>query len=327
VNSPQNARAWKSSTARIFGLVSLTLGCCLALLILVVLYGSPFRLWYPGLPLLASLLFLLLAANLIYIGWHTIARGAVPIGPRLAFHRSDIVKAKAAIASMNAHLILICVVALFAGCAAEGAHFMISLQHWASDFRAGHASSLGFYQIFFGRSLENSVTIQWVFWALHFPAAMSVAILAATVLGLIRERPGAHIAAAIGVLFLAGPVTVFVCVWLLLTLWMTGLLFLAYYLVYGTFLMPAFLLVVALSVSRAALARGTIVGIAPERDMHWSSRFFRTTLIAGLPGGLVVGILLAALLHDDTWTVGGIEITFAALYGASLVYADRRDKQ
>jgi Mg/Co/Ni transporter MgtE len=77
-----------------------------------------------------------------------------------------------------------------------------------------------------------------------------------------------------------------------------------------------------LSVSQAALIRNRDSDFRQSTRQHWSSHFLRTTLIVGLPIGLTFGMILAILLHYSAWTIGGIEVICASLFGASLVYAD-----
>ncbi len=319
MNSAQNARrpAWKASAIRIFAFLSLVLGCALGTLSLVVMDSRSYRSWNYGLPGIFSLLGLLLAANLVYVGGYTLARGTIPITPQPLLRRSDVVKARAALAAMGTQARLVSVVALFAGCAALGAYSVVSLQLWVANSHAGRDPGFSFYQVLFGRP-ENSLGTQAMFWALHFPVSVSVAIFAAMALGVVRERPGAKIAAAMGLLFLAAPVTVLCCIVLIVPAYI-----LAYFLLmYAAYLQMIPMGAVFLNLSRAALINDWDTGVQPTPAKHWSSRFLRTLLIFGCPVGLMLGIGLVALTNDANWLPGGIEIVCAAMYGASLVYAD-----
>ena len=319
VSPHHNARSpeWKASAIRIFGLTALILGCGSAFLCLVVLESPSYRSWSMGLPLLGSLLGLWLAANLIYVGWHTISRGTIPIRPR-PLRWPDL--GRFPLVSLNPSAILVCTVALFAVCAAMGAYFMISLVQLASDFHAGRTSNFEFYQIILARILNTSPRSGWLIWAVHFPASMSVAIVTGIALGVIRRRRPIEVAAAIGLLFLTGPAVLVFCVLLLIILWLSGLIALWSVAYLSVILVGALFL----SLSHAALTRGPEFDVEPPPSKHWSSHFPRTILIVGLPGGFILGIILAKLLNQNYWILGGIEITCAALYGASLVHTDRR---
>lgn len=318
VNSLQKIRRaeWKASATRIFAILSLILGCALGLLCLVVLQSRSYRWWDYGLSAIFGLLGLLLAANLVYVGTYTLLRGTIPITPRPLLHRSDLVKARATMASMSTHASLICVVALFACCTALGAYSVVSLRQWVENSHAGSVPGFSFYQVLFGRP-DNSLLPQWMFWALHFPVSMSVAIFSAMALGIVRERPGAKIAASMGTLFLTAPVTAIFSIVLLPVLSYLAMLYMVYLpmIPIGAFF---------LSLSRATLVMDRDTETQQSPDKHWSSRFLRTTLTVGCPVGLILGITLGALANDGNWIPGGIEIICAALYGASLVYADRR---
>lgn len=320
VNSPQNVRQpeWKVSATRVFAMLSLVLGCAFLVLSLIVLYSGSYRRWNYGLPGVFSLLGLLLSANLIYVGGYTLLRGTIPITPRPLLHRSDLLKARTSLRAMSAQARLISVVILFAACAALGAYAVVSLQQWVASAHTDHDLGFSFYPVLFGRP-EDSLGAQAMFWALHFPVSMSVAIFAAMALGIVRERPGAKIAASMGLLFLAAPVTALCCVVLMVPAFILAFLII----LYAAYLPMIPVGVVFLNLSRAALINNWDTGVQPTPPKHWSSRFLRTLFTIGCPAGLVLGIGLVALTNDANWLPGGIEMVCAALYGASLVYADR----
>jgi len=274
--------------------------------------------------MVASLLGLLLAANLIYVGWHTVSRGTVPIAPRPLLRWQDVLKARAALASVSTTATLVCLVAVFAACTALGIHVEISYSKRLDGlFAAFHSSTLDPNPLVFAKEMDHLVNVKWIIWALHFPASMSVAILIGLALGLIRRRPVANVTASIGVLFLGSTATLGIWMWLANVWWISGLILLWYPSYYGSYLVVLPAAAIVLSVSRAALVRNRDFDLPQLPREHWSFKFLRTTLIVGLPVGLVFGIILAILLHDSTWTIGGIEVICAALFGASLVYADR----
>lgn len=268
VNSPQNIRPpeWKASATRIFGMLSLVLGCASAVLCLIVIQSRSYRLWNYGLPGIFSLLGLLLAANLVYVGAFTLMHGTIPITPRPLLRGSSLANVRLTLGSISIHHRLMSVVLLYVGCAAVGAYSSVSLQQWIHDSHVGQTSGFEFYRTLFGDP-ENSLGVQVLFWALHFPVSMSVAMFAAMALDLIRERPGSKIAASMVLLFLAAPVTALVAIVLCVPVYI-----LAYYIVpYFVYLPMIPIGAVFLNLSRAALINDWDTGVPPTPPKHWTS--------------------------------------------------------
>lgn len=324
VVSPQNAKRWKASTVRLFGLLTLTLGCCLAALILIVLVGSPLQMLYPGLHLLVTMMALLFTVNLIYIGWHTVARGSIPIRPRAPVTWQDVSNLKNVTSSLSTVSTVAWTVVLFVGCTALGAGITVSYTRWANYllFVASRRDApVLLSAVAFGRQMAFIQIAKWLMLIAHFPVSMSVSIIGGMLCGLIRKRPAGNIAGAVGVLF-AGPI-LSLMLWnlLVLALWTVfrSIFFFYYYLRYLALLPAA---AVILSWSRIALIGSSDSNLRP-RPKHWSSHFLRTISIVGLPSGLALGLILGSFPHDMYWTLPGLETVCAALYGASLVYTDR----
>jgi len=319
VNSPQNARQWEASATRIFGLLSAIFGFGCAVLSLAVIQGSRTRQWGHDRPTIVALLGLLLSANLIYVGWHTIARGSVPIAPRPLFRWRHLVSARTAIASMNTSATVACVVALFVTWGALGAHVAIAYSTWVSEvYSRGLASNVN--RLAFGEWIEHLLNVKWVISIAHFPAALIFSTGTGMLLGLIRRRPAVNVCAAIVLLLLGLIATFGLWLYLIRVMMATGL----FVFWYAAYLPPLPIAILFLSLSQAALVRSPETLQEPQ-PRHWSSHFFRTILVVGIPAGLVLGITLGAFLGNYNWIIGGMEISCAALYGASLVYTDRRN--
>ena len=101
-NTDGNQRDLKPPATRVFGYVALILGVPHSLLLILFLLGSRrVQLWTSGPALLIYLLQMFLAANLLYLGWHAIARGTIPIRPQGRFHWRDVTRIRTGRASIS----------------------------------------------------------------------------------------------------------------------------------------------------------------------------------------------------------------------------------
>jgi hypothetical protein len=257
----------KVSATRIFGYLALLGGVFYAALTVMGLASLRFfRLWNLGVPVLLQLLSLLVAANLIYIGWHTVARGTVPVKPRVFFHWRDLLRMRATVnRSMSLTVTRIVVGIVFFLCGYAGARML-------SAYEA---------------SIPPWQNLSWplLIMAVEFPVSMLFALILAMALGWIRTRPARYVLGAVGLLVLANVIGAIIfyrsllVYWL--TLWVMGGLFIA-------LIVSAFLVAVAKEVLR---------GESPEAEKQ-VVRFWLTLVTVGIPLGVVLG--MASFFKGDT---------------------------
>lgn len=276
----------KTSATRIFGWLALIVGAGLAAsTIFLVSLPRTLRPWELGVPFIIDLLFILVAANLIYVGWHSVAHSTIPIRPRALFHKADVLRLRERFLGMCATRSRAVVSVLFAGCSFIGAEIAISY--------AAH--------------LRPSDDVPWLLWLLEFPCAMACALAIARISGCLHRLRLTTLIAAVGVLVAANVVALLAFVTSVAVVWM-----LAY--------IPA-LVVNALFIALAQALLNEETHRASE--VKWT-RYFARLLWAGIPIGLSVGILLCYLSGRNEWVIPSIQMTWAAMIGISTVPEDAR---
>ena len=225
---------------------------------------------YPGLHLLATLLALLFTANLIYIGWHTIARGTIPIGVRPFVTRRNVSRLRSATGSLSTISTVAWTGVLFVGCMLLTSQITVPYTKWANyllHLASGSNAPLEVSSVVFGRQMAYIQCIKWLILLEHFPVSMSVSILGGMLFGLIRKRPVGNVTTAIGLLFWGPVVSLMLWSWLVFAAFVCRLSFL-YYASYLVFL-PAG--AVFLNLSRTVL-----LGSSESKLSHAQSTGHRT---------------------------------------------------
>jgi len=279
--------ALKARAIRVFGSVSLVAGVVYGALTLFVM--SPVRAmrpWETGAPLFLRLLSILAAGNLIYIGWHALSRGTVPVRPGSLFHWRDVLRYRTGLWSMNRALTSGSVAILFSGLGWLAAKAVISYAAAIPPWKTPSLSG----------------------WVLEFPLALAAAMLLGRVLGCLR-RPGVgRIAGATAVILLGniaawGIFLSLAVFWFLMISWLVGLIL--------ALLANAFFLAIA----------HVILHDDPTKSLDASICFFGRMLWAGFPIGLLLGGFLAHVSGTSEWVVLSIQITWGTMLGLSLVPA------
>jgi len=271
----------KTNASRIFGWVAVIIGTGIAASVIFVVSAlRPPGQWELGAPVVVDFLFLLLAANLIYVGGYSLAHGSVPIGPRALFHTSDILLLHQRVRRGSTSTRRAFMAVLFTGCGYLAAQIAFTY--------AAH--------------LPPGESFPWMVWILEFPAGMAFALATARAIGSLHRLNPGTLVATVGLLLMAN---------LVATLAFVELLFIAWELAY----IPA-IVVNALFVARAqALLNKETRGATGATWM----RCFGRLLWVGVPIGLVIGGLLCYFVGRSDWLIPAIQVTWGAMIGISIV--------
>jgi len=301
---------------RIFGYIALILGLCVGALFILA-WSPSFRPWTMRFSVILNLLIVLLAGNLIYIGWHALARGSIPIDPKPLFRWGELWDLRESLASMSGSRHSVSLALLFGACAAIGTQVAISHYEWVNDLYYGRISGLEASILMHGRTVESLQTTDRLIWLTEFPLSLTAAILLGMATGIIRTRPAINVCFAVGYLFAGILAGIVVGAAVAISLMVIGLYILWFVGCFAAIPVAA----VFLDLSRFALSGERESD--PQQSKPWVAHFVRTTLVVGLPAGFVLGSVLALVIRDSAYIVAGIEIAWAALYGAALANSDR----
>lgn len=271
----------KASANRVFGWLAVIVGTGIATSVIFVLSAlRPVGRWESGTPLVIDFLFLLLAANLIYVGWHSLAHGSVPIRPRALFDMSDVLLFRERIIRRSRSTRRAFMAVIFGACG-----------YLAAQIAFTYAAHLPPWEGF-----------PWMIWILEFPAGMAFGLTTARALGPLRRANAVTLIASVGLLLVANVVGTLAFVVLLFFMWE-----LAY--------IPA-MVVNALFV---ALAQALLIKeIQGSSEAIWM-RCFARLLWAGIPIGLAIGSLVSYFIGRTYWVIPAIQITWGAMIGISIV--------
>lgn len=273
----------KTRAIRIFGWLSLILGLYLAgSTVFLLSVSRTYHPWAFGSALIPALLLLLLAANLVYVGWYSLAHGAIPVRPRALFHEGDLLRFRERFFGRITIPPRVLMAMLFAGCGYLGARFAMS------------------YNI----HLRPGDNFPWFAWLVEFPMAMAVAFATAL---LLDWMPGVRAASLLTTLA---------------TLLMANMFAFVAFMFFGAFLwILAFIPALIVNAFFIALAQA-IVSEETQRslEMKWGV-FFGRLLWAGTPIGVLIGALAGYSTGRADWVIPALQITWGAMLGISAVPA------
>lgn len=269
----------KTHAIRIFGWLALIFGVYLGgSTVFLLSVSRTYHPWAFGSALIPALLLLLLAANLIYVGWYSLAHGAIPVRPRALFHKSDLLRLRQRLLARITIPPRVLMAMLFAGCGYLGAQFAFSysthLRPW-DDF-------------------------PWFVWLVEFPIAMAIAFAIGLLLDWMPGVRATSLLAALATLLMANIfafLTFYIC---LAFLWELAFI-------------PALVAnAVFIALAESILSEETKG--APE--LKWGHHLGRL-LWAGMPIGLFIGILVSHPPGRSDWIAPAIQITWGAMLGIS----------
>lgn len=271
----------KTRAIRIFGWLALLLGVYLAgSTVFLLSVSRTYNRWAFGSALIPALLLLLLAANLIYVGWYALAHGAIPIRPRAPFHKSDLRRLRERLLGRITIPPRVLMAMLFAGCGYLGAQFAMS-----------HSAHL-----------RPGDDFPWFVWILEFPIAMAIAFAIAL---LVDRMPGVRATSLLATLA---------------TLLMANIFaFFTFYIFLAFLWELAFIPALVANAFFIALAQAIVSEETQgSLGLKWGRHFGRL-LWAGVPIGLLMGILAGYSSGQFEWTYPAIQITWGAMLGISAV--------